>query len=62
MCLICGYKAKETDIQLGNIVICANEGCKGVYCLNCFNDINNQCTLCSKPLNYGDITDISEEE
>ncbi|KAL4097578.1 hypothetical protein QTP88_022329 [Uroleucon formosanum] len=62
VCLLCGYKAKERDFKLGEIILCANENCKGVYCSKCFTDIDNICTLCSNPIHYGDITDISEEK
>ncbi|KAE9542621.1 hypothetical protein AGLY_002532, partial [Aphis glycines] len=62
VCLLCGYKAKEIDLKSGEIVKCDNGNCKGVYCSKCFKDIDNKCTLCSNPINYGDITDISEEK
>ncbi|XP_060852767.1 DC-STAMP domain-containing protein 2-like [Rhopalosiphum padi] len=62
VCLICGYKAKKIDLKSGEIVSCDNGNCKGVYCSKCFTDIDNKCTLCSNPINYGDITDISEEK
>lgn len=50
------------DIRSGEVVLCGNGSCKGVYCSHCFVDINNKCTLCSNPIDYGDITDISEEK
>ncbi|XP_025422049.1 DC-STAMP domain-containing protein 2-like [Sipha flava] len=62
VCILCGYKAKEMDLKSGHIVLCTNEGCKGIYCSKCFVDIRNKCTLCSNPLEYGDITDVSEEK
>ncbi|XP_025200427.1 DC-STAMP domain-containing protein 2-like [Melanaphis sacchari] len=62
VCLLCGYKAKKIDLKSGEIVSCDNGNCKGVYCSKCFTDIDNKCTLCSNPINYGDITDISEEK
>ncbi|VVC30076.1 Dendritic cell-specific transmembrane protein-like [Cinara cedri] len=62
VCLLCGYKVKGTDLKSGEVLLCPNDGCKGVYCSRCFADIKNKCTLCSKPINYGDITDISEEK
>lgn len=62
VCLLCGYKTKKTSSKANDLILCANEGCNGVYCSKCFVDINNQCTLCSSPINYGDITDISEEK
>ncbi|XP_026805112.1 DC-STAMP domain-containing protein 2-like [Rhopalosiphum maidis] len=62
VCFLCGYKAKKIDLKSGEIVSCDNGNCKGVYCSKCFTDIDNKCTLCSNPINYGDITDISEEK
>ncbi|XP_050526772.1 DC-STAMP domain-containing protein 2-like [Daktulosphaira vitifoliae] len=62
VCLLCGYKAKGNDFKTGNMIKCFNEGCKGIYCHKCFADIDNRCTLCKKPIDYGDMTDISEEK
>lgn len=62
VCLLCGYKAKDVDLKSGEVVTCPHDGCKGVYCKQCFTDINNKCTLCSNPISYGDATDISEEK
>lgn len=62
VCLLCGYKAKKSDFKSGEMILCANGNCKGVYCSKCFTDIDNICTLCSNPIHYGDITDISEEK
>lgn len=62
VCLLCGYKAKGQDLKSGEVLLCPNDGCKGVYCSKCFTDINNKCTLCRNPIDYGDITDISEEK
>ncbi|XP_050421370.1 DC-STAMP domain-containing protein 2-like [Adelges cooleyi] len=62
VCLLCGYKAKDSDFKKGNMMKCENENCRGVYCSKCFADINNRCTLCKKPIDYGDATDISEEK
>ena len=33
----------------------------GVYCRACYEDINNMCTACMKPVEYGDLSDIDEE-
>ena len=32
-----------------------------IYCLECFEDINNMCTVCMNPVDYGDFADVSEE-
>ncbi len=58
-CLSCGKKEKEDDKNTDNFIRCPNN-CKGVYCANCFSDINNICTLCMSPIEY-DFEDMSEE-
>ena len=32
-----------------------------IYCMDCFTDINNLCTVCMSPVDYGDLSDMSEE-
>jgi hypothetical protein len=33
----------------------------GVYCYECYDDLNNMCTVCMNPIDYGDVSDMSEE-
>ncbi|KAG8194731.1 hypothetical protein JTE90_026380 [Oedothorax gibbosus] len=56
-CVGCGRKVDEEGAKK-----CANPGCKGIYCLACFEDLDNVCTLCTKPVEYEDVSDISEEK
>ena len=32
-----------------------------VYCKGCFAEMNNMCTACLKPIDYGDMSDVSQE-
>ena len=32
-----------------------------VYCRGCFAEMNNMCTACLKPIDYGDMSDVSQE-
>ena len=32
-----------------------------VYCKGCFAEMNNMCTACMKPIDYGDMSDVSQE-
>ncbi|XP_006814964.1 DC-STAMP domain-containing protein 2-like [Saccoglossus kowalevskii] len=58
-CLGCGQSGDKDDTE--NFKHCVNHGCKGIYCIMCFADLNNMCTLCMKPVDYGDYSDLSEE-
>ncbi|XP_054713566.1 DC-STAMP domain-containing protein 2-like [Uloborus diversus] len=58
-CVCCMEPGKPDDYT--NFKRCSTSGCKGIYCYACFADINNMCTLCMKPVDYGDLSDFSEE-
>ena len=32
-----------------------------VYCSGCYEALNNMCTVCMRPVDYGDASDESEE-
>ncbi|XP_058794429.1 DC-STAMP domain-containing protein 2-like [Phymastichus coffea] len=57
-CLVCG--SPERDRHAPH-VRCPTPGCAGVYCPQCFQDLGKLCTVCLSPLDYGDLTDMSEE-
>ncbi|RZC33618.1 DC-STAMP domain-containing protein 2-like [Asbolus verrucosus] len=59
-CLLCGEVFRESD-EIKPIK-CATPDCPGVYCRKCFNDLQNLCTVCLSPIEYGDMSDISEEK
>lgn len=58
VCLLCG--ASERDNALPHTK-CPNPGCIGLFCVQCFADLQNLCTICKAPMDYGDLSDISEE-
>ena len=33
-----------------------------VYCNECYADLNNLCSACLNPVDYGDFSDVSEEK
>ncbi|PSN35586.1 DC-STAMP domain-containing protein 2 [Blattella germanica] len=60
MCVLCGKV-----FQVGNqeqLIRCSTPNCPGLYCLNCYADINDLCTICKKPVEYGDLSDESLEK
>ncbi|XP_071579908.1 DC-STAMP domain-containing protein 2 [Temnothorax nylanderi] len=59
VCLLCG--AVERSDQEPHIK-CATPGCVGLFCIQCFADLQNLCTICRSPIEYGDLSDISEEK
>lgn len=59
MCLLCG--AVERPDQEPHIK-CATPDCVGLFCVQCFADLQNLCTICRSPIEYGDLTDVSEEK
>ncbi|XP_025077532.1 DC-STAMP domain-containing protein 2-like isoform X2 [Pomacea canaliculata] len=59
MCLLCGAEGRVSDMD--NFIHCSNHGCEAVYCQQCYDDLNNLCTVCMNPVDYGDISDASEE-
>ena len=58
-CIMCCQEGKPQDMD--NFVHCSNDDCSAIYCLSCFEDLNNHCTMCLNPVDYGDISDQSEE-
>jgi hypothetical protein len=40
---------------------CQHIGCTAIYCRECFEELDNTCSLCMEPMEYGDFSDISEE-
>lgn len=59
-CLLCGEVFREEDSV--KPIKCQTPGCPGVYCEKCFEDLQNLCTICLDPIQYGDLSDISEEK
>jgi len=58
-CVLCGtpeHPEKTPHIQ------CSTPGCIGLFCMQCYEDLQNLCTICRSPIEYGDFTDISEEK
>ncbi|XP_064611706.1 DC-STAMP domain-containing protein 2-like [Liolophura sinensis] len=58
-CLCCGAEGNPRDLV--NFYHCPSGDCDAVYCVDCYSDINNICTVCMNPVDYGDISDESEE-
>lgn len=61
MCLLCGDSFRNEEIGK-KMIKCANPECVGIYCLPCFKDLLNLCTICKSPIEYGDLSDISDEK
>ncbi|XP_022083541.1 DC-STAMP domain-containing protein 2-like [Acanthaster planci] len=49
-CVNCSAPGKVKDTE--GFVNCANAGCPGIYCLECVDEIQNVCQLCSRPVDY----------
>lgn len=58
-CLVCAKPGFQDDFD--TFKHCQTPGCKGIYCEDCFRDLNNMCTICMHPIEYGDMSDLSEE-
>ncbi|XP_066270347.1 DC-STAMP domain-containing protein 2-like [Branchiostoma lanceolatum] len=58
-CISCAKPGKHEDKQ--KFKHCENAGCKGIFCLDCWIQINNTCTLCMRPVDYSDAAYVSEE-
>ncbi|KAK0159238.1 hypothetical protein PV328_010144 [Microctonus aethiopoides] len=58
ICLLCGSVEKEHSPHIK----CPNPTCIGLFCIECFADLQNICTICRTPMEYGDLSDISEEK
>ncbi|XP_009953930.1 PREDICTED: DC-STAMP domain-containing protein 2, partial [Leptosomus discolor] len=50
-CLAC-RTAEQPDF-----VACITPGCKGLYCSECYETLNNICSICMSPLSHQDIED-----
>ncbi|KOX69325.1 DC-STAMP domain-containing protein 2, partial [Melipona quadrifasciata] len=57
-CLLCGAVERAEHLH----VKCPTPGCVGLYCTQCFVDLQNLCTVCRSPMDYGDLSDMSEEK
>lgn len=57
-CLLCGTVQRD---DINPHIKCPTPGCVGLFCLQCFADLQNICTICRSPLEYGDLSDMSEE-
>ncbi|KAL3288136.1 hypothetical protein HHI36_002584 [Cryptolaemus montrouzieri] len=58
-CLLCGEVFRKSDSD--KPIKCQRPGCTAMYCRQCFEDLENICTVCLSPIEYGDMSDISEE-
>uniref|UniRef100_A0A6P7GG43 Uncharacterized protein LOC114338663 n=1 Tax=Diabrotica virgifera virgifera TaxID=50390 RepID=A0A6P7GG43_DIAVI len=58
-CLLCGKVFRESDAE--KPIQCQTPECLGLYCAECFADLRNLCTVCLSPIEYGDLSDLSEE-
>ncbi|XP_059836005.1 DC-STAMP domain-containing protein 2-like [Hypanus sabinus] len=53
-CLACGRVMEGEESEM--FVPCITPGCKGIYCEECYQHMNNICSVCMGPLAYqGDI-------
>ncbi|CAH1985245.1 unnamed protein product [Acanthoscelides obtectus] len=59
-CVVCGTVFRESDTK--KPIRCATPGCAGLYCEECYVNMKNLCTVCLSPIDYGDISDINEEQ
>ncbi|XP_050553800.1 uncharacterized protein LOC118270849 isoform X3 [Spodoptera frugiperda] len=59
-CLLCGITpSTEPESELTR---CQTQGCPGIFCMSCFQDIGALCTICLSPADYGDLSDVSFEK
>ncbi|XP_055341806.1 DC-STAMP domain-containing protein 2-like [Paramacrobiotus metropolitanus] len=58
-CIVCSKPGFQDDYE--TFKHCQTPGCKGIYCDDCFRDLHNMCTICMHPIEYGDLSDLSEE-
>lgn len=59
-CLLCGDVFREAERE--KFVKCSTPQCPGLFCVECFADLNNICPICLSPLEYGDLDDADEEK
>uniref|UniRef100_A0A2A4JCQ8 Uncharacterized protein n=1 Tax=Heliothis virescens TaxID=7102 RepID=A0A2A4JCQ8_HELVI len=60
-CLLCGITSSSNDPD-SQLTRCQTPDCPGVFCISCFTDIGELCTICLSPADYGDLSDISFEK
>jgi hypothetical protein len=60
MCILCGEVVRERSIE--QLIKCQKPNCSGQYCTSCYRDLNNMCTICMQPTEYGDLSDESIEK
>nr|CAD7574516.1 unnamed protein product [Timema californicum] len=58
-CLLCAHVVREGRGEI--LVCCPKPDCAGQFCQKCFSDLDNLCTVCLEPVQYGDISDVSIE-
>ncbi|XP_062897979.1 DC-STAMP domain-containing protein 2 [Mobula hypostoma] len=59
-CLACGRVMEGEESEM--FVPCITPGCKGIYCTECYQKMNNICSVCMGPLAYqGDIDEEVED-
>lgn len=61
-CVLCAEVFRPGAEEKNRAIRCATPGCPGVYCDQCFSDLRNLCTLCLDPIQYGDLSDVDEEQ
>ncbi|XP_060536244.1 DC-STAMP domain-containing protein 2-like [Cylas formicarius] len=54
-CLVCGEVFRDSDPQ--KPIRCHTPGCPGVFCVECFAELQNVCPICLAPIEYGDVED-----
>nr|CAD7406920.1 unnamed protein product [Timema poppensis] len=59
-CLLCAHVVREGRGEI--LVCCPKPDCAGQFCQKCFSDLDNLCTVCLEPVQYGDISDVSIEQ
>lgn len=59
-CVLCATPEREGDAATA-LQHCATPGCAGQYCATCYGELGRLCTACKMPVDYGDVSDISDE-
>lgn len=60
--MVCARTVRTDKPNEEQLIRCPNPGCPGTYCSKCFQELNNLCTICLEPVEYGDLSDLSEEK
>lgn len=58
-CMLCGMAFERMDDDI--VKKCVQWNCFGRYCAQCFDQLNGSCAICMQPIDYGDMSDVSEE-